>query len=93
MILFIDEIEKLTSNKKKLIKFNFKTLLINLFDKELATRLSKIIYERRIVVMFDNEIIHKTKEVKLFAKNLGWVVFMIPPYSLELNQIEHTFET
>ena len=89
MLLFIDEINKLTSNKNnKLIKFNFITILI----KELDSRIYKIIYERRTVVMFDNEIIHKTKEVKLFAKKLGWVVFIIPPYSLELNQIEHTFD-
>ena len=40
--------------------------------------------------MFDNASIHKTKDVKLLKK-LGWVVFIIPPYSPELNQIEHTF--
>ena len=44
-----------------------------------------------MVVMFDNASIHKTKEVKLLVKKLGWVVFTIPPYSSELNQIEHTF--
>ena len=41
--------------------------------------------------MFDNASIHKTKEVKLLVKKLRWVVFTIPPYSPELNQIEHTF--
>ena len=41
--------------------------------------------------MFDNASIHKTKEVKLFVKKLGWVVFTIPPYLPELNQIKHTF--
>ena len=41
--------------------------------------------------MFDNAGIHKTKEVKLLIKKLGWVVFTIPPYSPKLNQIEHTF--
>ena len=64
---------------------------INLLDKELRSRLAKITYERRMVVMFDNASIHKTKEVKLLVKKLGWVVFTIPPYSPELNQIEHTF--
>ena len=44
-----------------------------------------------MVVMFDNARIHKTKEVKLLVKKLGWVVFTIPPYLPELNQIEHTF--
>ena len=44
-----------------------------------------------MIVMFDNASIHKTKEVKLLVKKLGWVVFTIPPYSPGLNQIEHTF--
>ena len=44
-----------------------------------------------MIVIFDIESIHKTKEVKFLVKKLGWVVFTIPPYSPELNQIEHTF--
>ena len=60
-------------------------------DKELRYRLAKPTYERRMVVMFDNASIHKTKEVKLLVKKLKWIVFTIPPYSPELNQIEHTF--
>ena len=40
--------------------------------------------------MFDNASIYKTKEVRLLVKKLEWVVFTILPYSLELNQIEHT---
>ena len=44
-----------------------------------------------MVVMFDNASIHKTKEVKLLVKKLGWVIFTIPPYSSEFNQIEHIF--
>ena len=44
-----------------------------------------------MVVMFDNASIHKTKGIKLLVKKLGWGVFTIPPYSPELNQIEHTF--
>ena len=31
------------------------------------------------------------KKAKLFVKKLKWIVFTIPPYSPELNQIEHTF--
>ena len=54
---------------------------IKLLDKELRSRLAKITYERRMVVMFDNVSIHKTKEVKLLVKKLGWVVFTISPYS------------
>ena len=60
-------------------------------DKELRLRLTKATYERRMVVMFDNASIHKTKEVKLLVKKLRWVVFTIPSYSPKLNQIEHTF--
>ena len=48
-------------------------------------------YERRMVVMFDNESIRKTKEVKLIIKKLGWVIFTISPNLSELNQIDHTF--
>ena len=44
-----------------------------------------------MIVVFDNASIHKTKEVKILVKKLGWVVFTIPSYSPELNQIEHTF--
>ena len=46
---------------------------------------------KEIFLMFDNASIHKTKEVKLLVEKLGWVVFKIPPYSPELNQIEHSF--
>ena len=74
-----------TTNKDQFWEF------IKLLDKQLISRLAKITYERRMVVMFDNASIHKTKEVKLLVKKLGWVVFTIPPYSPELNQIEHTF--
>ena len=74
-----------TTNEDQFCEF------IKLLDKQLKSRLAKITYERRMVVMFDNASIHKTKEVKLLVKKLGWVVFTIPPYSLELNQIEHTF--
>ena len=41
--------------------------------------------------MYDNAAIHKTKKVKQLVKKLKWIVFTIPPYSPELNQIEHTF--
>ena len=74
-----------TTNKDQFWEF------IKLLDKQLISRLAKITYERRMVVIFDNASIHKTKEVKLMVKRLLWVVFTIPPYSPELNQIEHTF--
>ena len=64
---------------------------IKLLDQELKSRLAKITYGRRMIVRFDNASIHKTKEVNILVKKLGWVVFTIPPYSPELNQIEITF--
>ena len=74
-----------TTNKDHFCKF------IKLLDEQLKSRLAKITYERRMVLIFDNASIHKTKEVKLLVKKLGWVVFKIPPYSPEINQIEQTF--
>ena len=68
----------------------FKEFLMQL-DNQLRFRLSKNTYEKRMVIIFDNASIHKTKGVKLLIKKLKWVAFTIPPYSPELNQIEHTF--
>ena len=36
--------------------------LVKLLDKQLKSRLAKITYERKMVVMFDNASIHKTKK-------------------------------
>ena len=44
-----------------------------------------------MIVIYDNASIHKTKKVRVIMKKLKWVVFTIPPYSPELNHIEHTF--
>ena len=62
---------------------------MKILDKQLKLRLAKIIYDRRMVVMFDNTSIHKTKEVKILVMKLGSVAFTIPPYSSERNKIEH----
>ena len=59
-------------------------------DNELRFRLAKNTNEKRMVIMFDNASIHKTKAVKLLIKKLKWVAFTILPDSPELNQIEHT---
>ena len=74
-----------TTNEDQFCEF------IKLLDKQLISRLAKITYERRMIVMFDNASIHKTKEVKFLVQKLVLVVFTIPPYSPEINQIEHTF--
>ena len=60
-------------------------------DKEFRIRLDKNTYEKRMIVIYDNASIHKTKRVRVIMILLKWVVFTIPPYSPELNQIEHTF--
>ena len=44
---------------------------IKLFDQELKSRLAKITYERRMIVMLNNVSFHKTKEVKVLVKKLG----------------------
>ena len=56
-------------------------------DKELRIRLNQNTYEKRMIVIYDNASIHKTKKVRVIMKKLKWVVFTIPPYSPELNQI------
>ena len=60
-------------------------------DKELRIRIDQNIYEKRMIVIYDNASIHKTKKVRIIMKKLKWVVFTITPYFPELNQIEHTF--
>ena len=44
-----------------------------------------------MIVIYNNASIHKTKKVLIIMKKWNWVVFTIPPYSPELNQIKHTF--
>ena len=56
-------------------------------NKKLNIRLDKNIYDKRTIVVYDNEAIHKTMKVKLLVKKLKWIVFTILPYSPELNQI------
>ena len=68
----------------------FKEFLMQL-DNEFRFRLAKNTYEKIMVIIFNNASIHKTKAVKQLIKKVKWVAFTIPPYSPELNQIEHTF--
>ena len=60
-------------------------------NKELRIRLDQNTYEKRMIVIYYNANIHKTKKVRIIMKKFNWVVFTIPPYSPELNQIEHKF--
>ena len=78
------------AKKRSTKEEKFKEFLMQL-DNQLRFRLAKNTYEKRMVIIFDNASIHKTKSVKLLIKKLKWVAFTIPPYSPELNQIEHTF--
>ena len=48
----------------------FKEFLMQL-DNELRFRLAKYTYEKRMVIMFDNASIHKTKAVKQLIKNFN----------------------
>ena len=42
--------------------------------------------KKRMIVVYNNAAINKTKKVKLLVKALKWKVFTIPPYLAELNQ-------
>ena len=55
--------ESKTTNEDQFWEF------IKLLDKQLKSRLVKITYERRIVVMFDNSSIHNTKN-KVIGKEI-----------------------
>ena len=74
-----------STNEAPFINFVFE------LDKELRIRLDQNTYEKRMIVIYDNASIHKTKKVWVIMKKLKWVVFIIHPYSPELNQKEHTF--
>ena len=41
--------------------------------------------------MFYNSSNHMINKVKKLVKKLVWIEFTTPPYSPELNRIEHTF--
>ena len=66
--------------------------LAKLLDIELRNGITKNTYQNELNVMFDNASIHNTKTVKIWIKKLKWIVFTIPLYSPELNQIKLTFE-
>ena len=74
-----------STNEASFIKFVLE------LDKELRIRIDQNTYEKRMIVIYDNASIHKAKKVRIIIKKLNWEVFTIPPYSPELNQIEHTF--
>ena len=60
-------------------------------EGRLRTRVSKLQMEKRMIVVYDNARIHKTKAVVKTIKRLRLKVFSIPPYSPEMNTIEHSF--
>lgn len=59
--------------------------------KQLQHTISKSQLSKRTVVVFDNARIHKTERVRQVIKDYNLIVFTIPPYSPEMNRIEHTF--
>ena len=74
-----------STNEASFIKFVLE------LDKELSIWIHQNKYEKRMIVIYDNASIHKTKKVRIIMKKLNWVVFTIHPYSPELNQIENAF--
>ena len=49
------------------------------------------IRDENCLYIMDNARIHKTDKIVLLIKDWRLIVFTIPPYSPELNKIEHTF--
>ena len=87
---------------EKKVLFNIKTTsstdedfwdFIEILMDDLKLILSKNQLENRTVLLFDNAAIHKTKNVKETLKEWNLVAFTFPPYSPELNKIEHVFGT
>jgi transposase len=45
--------------------------------------------DKKLIIILDNESMHKSKEVQKIIKKHGWVaLFYLPPYSPEYNPIE-----
>ena len=60
--------------------------------KSTKTHIIKItIRDENFLYIMDNTRIHKTDKIVKLIKDWRLVVFTIPPYSPELNKIEHTF--
>jgi transposase len=74
-----------TTNENSFLKF-----IIDL-HLELKKRVSANYYAKRTIYLMDNAKIHKTKAIQQKLKELKIVAFTLPPYSPELNMIEHTF--
>ena len=68
-------------------------LFLKLLIKQLEIRIHKDQLSRRTVMFMDNAKIHKTSKVIEMIKMLNLIVFSIPPYSPELNKVEHVFGT
>nr|AAA91339.1 ORF1 [Moneuplotes crassus] len=71
---------------------NFITFLEKL-NSLLKTMIAKKQLMKRTVYVFDNASIHSTEKVVKAITGMKMVCFTIPPYSPELNKIEHTFGT
>ena len=85
---------------EKKVLFNIKTTsstekdfwdFLELLMDDLELILNKNQLDKRTIFLFDNATIHKTKNVKDILKILDIVAFTFPPYSPELNKIEHVF--
>ena len=62
----------------------------NFFNAWLEQILCPLLNENCVVVM-DNATFHKSKATKELIKNTGATLLFLPPYSPELNPIEHDF--
>lgn len=75
--------------KKILSPFQYKgTMNSKLFERWFENNLLRSIPSESIIVM-DNAAFHRKRQLTLLAENNGHRIIFLPPYSPELNPIEH----
>jgi transposase len=78
-------IKTVTTTKSQYCEF------LKSLNRRLQTRLTKLQYECRTVLIFDNASIHTAKDVSQLIRKMKLKAFTVPQYSPQLNEIEHTF--
>jgi transposase len=62
----------------------------NLFNFWLKTQLAPKLRKGQVVIL-DNAAIHKSEETRMIIEKAGCYLVFLPPYSPDLNPIEHTW--
>lgn len=78
-------------DKEILVPFGYSgTCDTRLFNFWLKTQLVPKLRKKQVVIL-DNAPIHKSEETKMIIKKAGCYLVFLPPYSPDLNPIEHTW--